>query len=205
MDGEVYINSAGGKEDRGVLAAHIADLDAHTRDIFEEVRTGEYFFPFHGEHSTSAIAANRLHAVPFIVPRAMTFDRIGISITAGGAGGSKARLGIYSDGANITPGALLLDAGEVAADGVAVVACVINLALTKGLYWPAVVSDDTPTLRSTYSTKGIMGLKADWQLVQGRWHANFAYGVLSGADPFPGAPTAHYDCLTIAMRVASLD
>ncbi|GAI01197.1 unnamed protein product, partial [marine sediment metagenome] len=55
-----------------------------------------------------------LRALPLVVPRDITVDRIAVDIEVAGEAGSKARLGIYRNGANLYPGTLVVDAGEIA-------------------------------------------------------------------------------------------
>jgi hypothetical protein len=99
--------------------------------------------------SAVALTADTLYAIPFLVNKTNTFDRISIDVTAAAAAGKKARLGIYqSNTATQLPGTLLLDAGEVAVDAIATVEITISQALSAGLYYLAVVSDGTPTLQA---------------------------------------------------------
>src|SRR3990167_6145793 len=73
---------------------------------------------------------------PFIVPVAMTLDRIGVSCTVGVAT-SAARLGIFRSGGrdNPFPQNLLLDAGTVSLAVAGEQAISISQVLTPGLYW----------------------------------------------------------------------
>lgn len=103
---------------------------------------------------TGALTANILYAVP-IIPvsqsraygSAVAIDRIAINITTGAAAGKKARLGAYALGTDGKPGALLFDAGELAADGSAVEATITQTLRCGEPVYLAVVSDGTPTLR----------------------------------------------------------
>ena len=110
----------------GQLADHAADLDAHTKNVLEIVRTGEYYLsPSHG-YGTLTMVANRLYARPLVVVRDITIDRLAIEVTSAGAAGTKARLGIYNVGTNLYPGTLILDAGEVAVDATGIKAATIS-------------------------------------------------------------------------------
>ena len=127
-----------------LIAAHAAILDAHTKDAFEIVRIGEYttLMP-NNKVGNKTLAANRLYATPLIVARAMTFDRIAIDVRVADAG-KNCRLGIYKNGTNYYPGALVLDAGIVSVNAVAVVSIVIDQSLTKGIYHLACLSEAGP-------------------------------------------------------------
>ncbi|GAI88132.1 unnamed protein product, partial [marine sediment metagenome] len=61
-----------------VTPAHEADLDAHTRNMYVALRTGEYFVPLpaYGSTVSRAVWDDRLTAFPFPVPRDLTIDRL---------------------------------------------------------------------------------------------------------------------------------
>lgn len=105
-----------------------------------------------GSVSTSNTqGAGSLRLVPWIVERALTLDRIGAEVTVIGDVDSKFRLGIYADNGHAYPGALLLDAGQIAGDAVAVAGLTCAVDCPPGLYWiggavQAVVTTQ-PTLR----------------------------------------------------------
>lgn len=150
-------------------------------------------------------AIDNLHAEPFYAPAAITLDRIAVHITAGVAGNM--RLGIYSNGANIYPGALLLDAGVVSTAGAGVQTIIINQALAANtLYWLAFVSSSGPTMRSypVYSEWPIFGFAAADFGDNGAWaRVAQVYGALP--TPFPGGATifgSTTTCPTVAVRIA---
>ncbi len=189
------------------LNTHIADLDAHIRNAQEVMRTGEYWLPAPGTEVLVAIAADNLYTSPIVVPRDITIDRITIEVTAPGAGGTRARLGIYRDGVNLYPGSLLLDAGEVAVDVNGIKPRVINQALTKGLYWFCLVSDGTPTISAT----GYLGGQPPWLRVyptdfthrSNCWVVGHAYAALP--DPYTAGGAFSTYAYRILPRILSLD
>lgn len=134
---------------------------------------------------------NYLYAIPFFVSKTEKFDRIAINVLIVGTG-TKARLGIYADDGAVAPGRLVLDAGEVAVNAVAVVQIIISQELIGGqLYWLAVTCNGTSELRgllpnSLYSV--VMGVTSTLGLDWSIWYyrSDFAYAVLP--DPF-GTPT----------------
>lgn len=100
------------------------------------------------DNITDQLTVNRLYSVPFIVPQAKTFDRIGCVVAISFTGGSLARLGIYDDDDGL-PNNLILDAGTVLLDSVGDRAITISQALNPGRYHLALVADDdTGYLRS---------------------------------------------------------
>jgi len=96
----------------------------------------------------SALTANRLYAMPFVCPKGITIDRIGVYVSTLLAGA--ARLGIYADagGANTCyPGALLLDAGTIDTGSTGVKSISISQALAANtLYWLVLVANAAPSI-----------------------------------------------------------
>lgn len=197
----------------GQLADHIARLDAHTYEAFSILRTGGYYTGYGSmAHVTNiALTANRLYCVPFVVPRDITIDRIAIHVYSAGAGGTKARLGIYNDGTNLHPGTLLADLGTVDVDGTGIKAITIDpaQALTKGLYWLALISDGTPSLKGTADTSvtfNILGLNpAGFHYCYPFWQRSSTYNSLSDPCPAMTVASTGADLPAILARVASLD
>jgi hypothetical protein len=193
----------------GQLADHIAHLDAHTFNWMQTIQTGQYFYPIPvATTAQRSMVAGTIYAIPFVVSRAITIDRLAIWVKAAGAGGTVARLGIYADDGDCYPGALVVDAGTVAVDAIAIVAATINQSLTKGLYWLVIVSDGTPQIYLGYFAWSPLGNTATdfstaW--VRSQWSkASVGTGAL--ADPFVSGATAGslYGYL-ILPRLASLD
>ena len=193
----------------GQLAEHMDDLDAHTHNWMQTIKAGQYFYPVPvSSVAQRATVADTIYAIPFMVARNITIDRLALQVVAAGAGSTIARLGIYKNGADNYPAELVLDAGTVAVDSVAIVAAVIDQTLIKGLYWLVVVSDGTPQIYLGYQTWSPLGNSATnftptWVISQ--WSkAGVGAGVL--ADPFVSGATAGslYGYL-IMPRLASLD
>ncbi len=106
---------------------------------FRQGRVGYYRPPSTGGTATGsyAWAQDYMFAVPFIVGRTITFDRIAVHTLNDGGGTCNMRLGIYGT-TNGAPGALVLDAGVLAINGaVGIKALTISQSLTPGLYWLA--------------------------------------------------------------------
>ena len=194
----------------GQLADHMAECDAHLKGgIIDVVRTGEYskFSPIWYHAANFVMVADKLYAHSFIVPRDITVDRIAIQVLAAAADKS-VRLGIYRDGTNLYPGALVLDAGTVTAGTTGLKAITINQSLTKGLYWLALVSDGTPTLGSTITRMGVLGFSnTDLAKVNTGWSVAYSYEALP--DPFTAGggveTTSTKNVESIGLRIASLD
>ena len=104
-----------------------------------------YTSPTGQTYSSFSHSANVLHATPFIVNKNSVADRIGINITIAGTS-TKVRLPIYDDSANVSPGNLIVDSGDIAI-GVGFKEAVINTPLIAGkLYWLVYLTDGTATV-----------------------------------------------------------
>jgi hypothetical protein len=116
-------------------------------------KTGRYFGSFltGGTVTTQVLtSANSLRAFPFFVPKTMKFDRIAIRVSTAATGSvPRVRMGIYEDKGDesVYPGALILDAGEVAVNTLGLKELVVDLTLKGGkLYWLSLLGQDTATL-----------------------------------------------------------
>lgn len=121
--------------------------------FFRIRKAGRYFGSFltGGVVTTQSLAsANSLRAFPFFVPKTMKFDRIAIRVSTAATGAvPRVRLGVYEDkgDGSVYPGALILDAGEVAVNTIGLKEIVIDLTLKGGkLYWLALIGQDTASL-----------------------------------------------------------
>lgn len=160
-------------------------------------QSGRYYSPGRGASlSTSVILGNgSMRAYPAYVPNAVTLSRIGSEITGAGDAGSKLRLGIYTDDGTGRPGSLVIDAGTIAGDSVAVQEITISQALGSGVFWfvavVQIVTVTQPTVRTTQppSGWGDVGVAAPGAGQEDRMFA-FAAGV-TGALPASYTPTAN--------------
>ena len=97
-----------------------------------------------GTLTTTALTTNRLYYLPYLITTSTTFDRMALEhVGAVGGVGSVVRLGIYSSTAGL-PSTKLLDAGSLdLTTAAAFKALTINVTLTPGLYYLAVVAQIT--------------------------------------------------------------
>lgn len=191
----------------GQLADHIATLDAHTKNIYEVLKTGEYYTNSFGYNKNLVISANTLYGIFFFLARDVTVDRIACEVTA--QAGQKIRMGIYGVTGNVLIGALEDDSGEITLSGTGVQAITIDpaISLSKGVHFLGIVSDGTPTIKSATTYRGdipVLGVK-------GTIFSNCAYGysIAHTYGPLPnpfGAGQALYynEHLMILPRIASL-
>ena len=197
--------------DQADIAAHAADLDAHTYNILELLRTGEYYTSIATSSVTGTLnaVANTLYAIPLWVARKITIDRMTINVTTL-ADGKVVRLGIYNNGVNLYPGTLLLDAGTVSTSTTGhKVITGLSQALTKGLYWLVALSDGTPTLRNFSSADFLWPILGQWvsapDYASSNWTVTQAYGALPSTFTAGGSAGPGDKAPRILVRVASLD
>lgn len=153
--------------------------------------TGKYYtqvcLPGFGN---AQLANGDLYVVPLLVPAAYAVDRIACAVTTGGSAGAVIRLGIYAD-ASGQPGALLVDAGTVAATTTGGKQITIAKTLSAGLWWLALVCQGapvtTPTLAGSYADAlGIGGFDAADDLI-GSAGARYGTSITGAlADPWAG-------------------
>ena len=188
------------------VSVHAADLAAHTYNIGQLLRTGEYFFGVPARSaSTLTPTVDFISASPIWIARNLTADRIAIEVTTAVAGGML-RLGIYNAGTNLYPGTLLLDAGEVDGSTTGVKSITISQALTKGLYWGAVIpNSSTLVVRAWTTSYPLLGVTATgFSTTYVEWYKSQAYGALP--DPFPADGTQYsIGANVVLLRLLSLD
>ncbi len=150
------------RTDKDLFKRHLGAINPHTFELMSEPKLGVPIFPYPvlTSATTRAMTANRLFGVPLCISRAMTLDELLIEVTGAGAGSTYARMGIYLVGPDGYPGALLIDAGTVLTDGVAVKSLAITQDLTGGLYFLAVICSGTPTIRGHKPTWTPLGGKS---------------------------------------------
>lgn len=97
--------------------------------------------------TTGAIVANRLYAMPFVVPKRVWIDGLAFNVTTAGTG--NARIGLYESDGRGYAGKLIADSGNIsiASTGVKTYLPSGGILLTPGLKFLAIVSNGTPTLR----------------------------------------------------------
>jgi hypothetical protein len=127
--------------------------------------------------------------MPFICPKAITLDRIGVYVST--LSTLTARLGIYADDGNCYPGALLLDAGTIDVTSTGAKKLTINQALAANtLYWFVVVAGATPAIYCipVAAVISILGVSSALGTAQSAGlYAALTYGALPAT--FPSSPT----------------
>jgi hypothetical protein len=140
-----------------LTAQSIADLAAGAAavpsDFMPPIFDDLYYFPPGYDPAAGATnwAPDTLFAWPIWFSEEVDWTRIGVTCVDNVAATSM-RLGIYSNGTDNKPGALLLDAGAVALDPFGDKEITIAQTLQANtLYWLAAVHDDASNLISTYA------------------------------------------------------
>lgn len=106
--------------------------------------------------STSATGGNSTtRASAIFVAEPVLLDRIGCEVTGAGEAGCVVRLGIWADAGNVAlAGALVLDAGTIAADSIGVKEITIARSLPAGTYWLSGTVQGAPATQPTLRTAG---------------------------------------------------
>jgi hypothetical protein len=151
-----------------------------------------------GQTLTSfAPSTGLMYAVPFFSPRGGTVDRLAINVlTTAAAGGTTARLGIYSTSSFIDPypTARVVDGGTIAVDTTGVKNVTISITLDANkLYWFVLLIDAAgPTTVQGHtgaSSGGVFGLANTLATAEGYALSHTqAYGALPSTFP-TSAPT----------------
>jgi hypothetical protein len=112
---------------------------------------GGYYYWCNSPSSQTASAPsnNTMRVSAWIVPNPVRITSIGVSVSIVGEAGSKVRLGIYADDGTGYPGALVLDAGQIAGDSATVQEIAINQQLVSGLYWVGAAVQSATTTQPT--------------------------------------------------------
>lgn len=152
-------------------------------------------------------AQNLLKAQPFVVPKTITLDRIGMEITVIGTVGSLVRLGIYAS-ENGLPTTLVLDAGTIAGDSATFQSITINQTLAPGLYYLVNLSNSVVNITfraipiaSAQSIMGVsstLGATASGNLIQ----STFTYAALPNTFDNTGIVVASANVPIISVRLS---
>jgi hypothetical protein len=120
-------------------------------------KSGRWYGPEGGAISTSVGLLNSIDLVPLFLPKAVTIDRIAISVSAVGGATSVTRLGVYASDTDLWPAALVADFGTVATgsgDGTGQKEITVSQSIGPGLVWLFLrpETDTVPTYRGMTST-----------------------------------------------------
>ena len=185
-------------------------------DFQPAIVTNNYYYPPNVAFNTQSIYGGYLTAFPIWFSHTETWTRVGIKVTATEAG-KVCRLGIYANGANNLPGALITDFGTVSFSATGNLEITISATLQANtVYWLAHATDTNgaaPTngvCGMTYYLNGSNAFSGpNWGLgsaapVDAAGYITgfgpgraFTYGALP--DPF-GAPTGNFDSPAIWLR-----
>lgn len=157
-----------------------------------QLRSGTYSFTSDGLPGTGTLTNGTLRVHQWKVPNAVTLTRIGAEVTTVGDAACTVRLGIYADAGGY-PGALMVDAGTIAGDAVAVAEKTISTALAPGLYWIGAVAQGVattgPTMRCT-STQAFGTNVGAFTSIPGANGSTLGYTISSVTGALPSTFTA---------------
>lgn len=171
-------DGAAWQQDGGSAAASTA-LPYRTGGTF-------YYSPPFAQSGNLALTQNKAYATPYYVPVTTTFVSIGVVTT--GTASATTRLGIYSDN-NGVPGALVLDAGNIATATSGFKTITISQSLTKGWYWlTAAMQGAAGSLNCSGANQGVVTIGVTNPFSSGGLNGYSQTGV-SGALPSPWGGT----------------
>ena len=153
----------------------------------EDYRTsGRYYSTTTKGDLTVANVANRLWGLALLVTKSGQYDAMSFNVNIAVAGA--ARLGIYINTGEGYPGALVLDAGtaNTGTGGDKIITFSQNLG--PGLYWLAMLADNTFTWQGSWSQNSFVRLGSTGAVayVSGAVSVAQAYGVLPSTFPAGG-------------------
>jgi hypothetical protein len=147
------------------VAPGLTQPAATTAAVPVYMRSGLYYAAT-VSNSTGALPNASLRLAPLQVPRSLSIDRIGAEVTTAGDAASTLTLCIYADDGSGYPGALVLNAGTVAADSTGVKEITLGSpqALTPGTYWIGAttlgVTTTAPIVRLINSSSSFVGVSS---------------------------------------------
>lgn len=162
--------------------------------------------------STTVQPRTTQDAYPFMVPRDLKIDRIGVAVTTAQAS-SRVRIAVYAAGTDGWPGALLLDSGVIATTATGYAFATVNFTFQAGKeYWLCIKATSTtmPTLRgvlaaATRSMGIVSAASVGYTNVVGTTASGGADA--AAADPYPamqaGFAVSVAAQVSIRMRAAA--
>lgn len=150
---------------------------------------------------TNALPNQVLRLTPMDVPLALTLTGLAIEVTSAGDASCVSRLGIYADDGTGYPGALVLDAGTVAADSTGVKTITISQALTTGRYWVGAATQGAATVQPTIRTPASAMVSIGQSATPGTSSSNIAYTQSSVSGALPGTFTTSVAAAGQAPRI----
>ena len=193
------------------LAGILSDDHHHSESLpLSDLGGVQWVLPgwFFENITTQAITQNILWYIPIYVEREKTYTRVGLHVQGAGAGGAEQRIGLYTASISATgqlsPDALVDDAGKVVGDVTGEKTLTVSWTLAKGFHFLAYSANSTPAL---YVPDTAKALKAPVETVATAvanspvciLRAAHA-GVAALADPAP-APTAYSNSAYAALKV----
>ncbi len=191
------------------ITTHKNELDAHHMSVHEKLLVGKWFTPAPvvATADTTSLTADKLYAYHLAITRALTIDRLGLWVSVAAAG--NARLGIYNDNGNVYPGSLLLDAGAVDVSAIGKKEAIIDQALTKGLYWLAIIcSAEITVYKGQWAHSPLGRSNTTLKAVYSHYYkTGVGYGALPDPCPSGAGLTTSADAAysSVFARLSSLD
>jgi len=158
--------------------------------LIPHLHIGDFCAPYAVSSYTSAcpMTTDRLWAQAFMVPETTTFDTIAAYIHAASSlAPNLARLGIYADNGNSSPGVRILDAGTISTLYPGLIFITISLQLPPGLYWLAIVQGGNASISFGAHSIPLRSAPISYRQPTSSLYASQPWGTLP--DPFPSPAT----------------
>ena len=101
-----------------------------------------------GPYTSVYMSGNEIAATNLLVIKTVRVDKIGFTLYQPSS--NKCRLGIYADNGNVYPGNLLFGSDEIDLSGLMYPEVDINLTLTPGIYWLAIIFNADTYAQGSY-------------------------------------------------------
>ena len=125
--------------------------------IAPPLAAGRFYCAPNSRAASGTISNNVFRCSPFYISNTVTITQLGADVSVVGEAGSKLRLGIYADDGNGRPGALVLDAGQVAGDALGnQLVTGLTTTIGPGYYWFGIATQSAPTTVPTIRLAGAL-------------------------------------------------
>jgi len=181
----------------------LSTLDSRYANVGIGAKSGAYYGPATASLSTVVPTLNLLQAKLLVVAKTVSIVQLLAEVTAAGSAGAVGRLGLWADGADGYPAALIVDAGTIDCTTTGVKTVTVAQTLTPGRYWLSYTAQvATATVRGdigrdTTTPSNLSGMASARQV--GVQSAGVT-GALPGT--FPATLAAGQDIALVYMKVA---
>ncbi len=138
--------------------------------------------------STGSPTPNRLYAMPLLLTKVSTIDKMAISVSTA-TSTENAEVGIYNDSGNAYPTSLIVDVGSISFSVTGSRSSTTNLPITldAGLYWLVINLSNNSGVMRTFAASGlipVLGYASTFSTnAQFGWSSSSTFGALPSTFP----------------------